>query len=463
MDFEKVANQLALVATSSGRLAKENLLYAGRLIDGFIPVLKHLYNPYITTGIKQASLAQEWETAETYKDAGEVLLYYSQSRTGTSVEIAKACAFIDSWETETARWLAEGLFTKDLKCGVSTTTLNNLFGKGFIPVIGIMRGKQAPEAFVGKYIATEKIDGNRRLFFNTYDGVITYTRSGKRDYGLKQIEEEIAKTLPQGMMYDCECIAMGDFKDSIALRQASASILNSQSSNKTGVKALCFDMVPISDYDMGQSKSQAKHRKAALATCFGDTKSIEKLFEANLLTAADADGYLSVAALRAEAFKRTYITSLPILDIVLNSNQALETAKPIWESGGEGLMLVDANSYYVVSATPKKEWLKIKYVQEVVAKCIDIYPGEVGKKYENTLGGITVAFLGPDKKAYQCNCGSGFPDYLRDSLYANPEQIIGKYVELDCFGFSVSATTVGYSLNCPIFKRIRGEGHVTGD
>ena len=70
-------------------------------------------------------------------------------------------------------------------------------------------------------------------------------------------------------MYDTECIAVGDYADSIALRQASASVLNSRG-RRTGVKALCFDMLTQEEYDAGVSKMGALGRKALLAATFGD-------------------------------------------------------------------------------------------------------------------------------------------------------------------------------------------------
>lgn len=453
MDFEKIADILEEISMTSSVREREAILRRNAKVEGFKELLQYLYNPYITTGLKRAKLnrAATMSVIDRARFTPEAVInYFSKGATGSNADAEYANGFISQYKDPTLAWLAEGLMTKDFQCGVSTTTLNNVFGAGFIPKIGIMRGRLAPEHFTGAYIATEKIDGNRRLFFNFGTHVETYTRSGHRDTGLKEIEQEIAEKLPANFMYDCECVALGDFVDNIALRQATASILNSGSQNKTGVKALCFDMVEIPAYNRGAYTVAAIYRKAMLANLFGD------------YTGAITLSGLAADALNGECLmdSRTpvqckHIAALPILGIVRNEQEAQQLAGPIWKSGGEGLMLVDYKSSYVVSATPKKEWLKIKATVEWLGKVIDVYEGT--GNFTGMLGGVTVGFLGPDKKLYTCNVGSGFTQAERCTYLTNPEKIIGKIIEIDCFGFSQAQGSTGYSLNCPIFKRIRGQ------
>lgn len=446
MDLAKIAYVLQELSETSSTTQRTAILRKNASVEGFKDVLKHLYNPYITTGIKQAKLDSVLPMRSRSEELTpeEVLEYFSTTRTGSAADVAYAVDFIEQYDDPIVRWLATGIITKDLQCGVSTTTLNKVYGTGFIPKIGIMRGRLAPDTFKGKYIATEKIDGNRRLFFNFEDHVETYTRSGRRDTGLQEIEQEIAAKLPKNFMYDCECIALGDFADNIALRQATASILNSGADNKTGIKALCFDMVEIPAYNCGEYLTAAVYRKAMLASLFNDITGLAKL-----------EKLANIGGCHAPPVTCQHITALPILGIVTNETEAKQLAEPIWQSGGEGVMLVDAMSSYVVSATPKKEWLKIKATMETIGKVVDTYEGT--GTFVGMLGGVTVAFLGPDKKCYFCNVGSGFTQAERYAYLAHPEKIIGKIIEIDCFGFSQSQGKEGYSLNCPVFKRIRGQ------
>ena len=60
------------------------------------------------------------------------------------------------------------------------------------------------------------------------------------------------------------------------------------------------------------------------------------------------------------------IECLPILGIVCNYQEAIKLAEPIWETGGEGIMLVEWRSPYEVSPNPRKTLLKVKATKEYV-------------------------------------------------------------------------------------------------
>lgn len=454
MEFMEVALALDEIASYGSTLTKQQLLkrHAAN-IPGFKEVLRYIYDPYFTTGLKQAKLDSVSCDVNLLDGVGRqqaeiVMEYLKHHNTGTLADCIVAAAFVYQEEDPTWQWAATGLVTKDLQIGVSVTTLNNVFGRAFIPKIGIMRGMLCPEDYTGWTIATEKIDGNRRLIFTHPDGVRAFTRSGKPDFGLVEILEE-AKQLPVGYVFDCECVAIGDFADNIALRQASASILNRGSkSQKTGVKALCFDIIPIEEYNRKRSFSNAVARKAALAKIFGDTESVDKLLHEFPSWAVPLEQYIS-------AFKSVsleHITSLPIIGFPRSYTEAKEMAKPIWETGGEGLMLVDYRSAYEVNPNPRKTLLKIKATLEYELKCIGVYEGT--GKYAGMLGGVYVAYH-HGGSVYRVGVGSGFTDAERYDYWQHNDKIVGHVVEIDSFGESVNAEG-SYSLNCPIFKRVKG-------
>lgn len=451
MDFQVVADCLSNIQATGSTLQKEALLrnYAG--IDGFKAVLKFIYDPYFTTGLKQAKLdiGDGIDANAARMSIDEIMRYFREHNTGTKADIAMANGFIFDSADPNWQWAATGLVTKDLQIGVSVTTLNKVYGKGFIPKIGIMRGMLCPDHIFGSYIVTEKIDGNRRLIFTRETGVEVYTRSGKRDLGLVEIIEE-AKQLPTGFVFDCECVAMGDFSDNIALRQASASILNRGSSQaKTGVQALCFDVLPIKDYDEGLSRLNAVGRKALVAHLLGDEASVDKLIELFPRWAKPLKGLVDMF----ESTTLKHIKPLPILGVVSTKEDGVRLAEPIWETGGEGVMLVEATSPYEVNPNPRKTLLKIKATTEYTLPCIGVYEGD--NKYTGMLGGIEVGYT-VNGTTYRVGVGSGFADYQRAEYWAHPERIVGKLVEIECFGASTNAKG-GYSLNCPIFKRVVGD------
>lgn len=448
MDFQVVADCLSLIQMTGSTLQKEALLRKYERIEGFKDVLKYIYDPYFTTGLKQAKLDNAGIDTVEYT-AEEVMNYLRRNNTGTMADAEVANSFIHTCEDDNWNWAATGLVTKDLQIGVSVTTLNKVYGKGFIPKIGIMRGMLCPDDVYSMYIATEKIDGNRRLIFTRETGVEVYTRSGKRDYGLVEIMEE-AKQLPVGFVFDCECVAMGDFSDNITLRQASASILNRGSkSKKTGVMALCFDVLPIKEYDTGKSNLNAVARKALVARLLGDAESIQALMQHFVDWAPSIDALVS----KYPSVTLQHIKPLPVLGIVNTKPEAVELAKPIWETGGEGVMLVEYSSPYEVNPNPRRTLLKIKATTEYTLPCLGVYEGS--NKYTGMLGGIEVGYT-VDGTTYRVGVGSGFADYQRMEYWQHPERIVGKLVEIDSFGQSVNASG-GVSLNCPIFKRVVGD------
>lgn len=459
INFQSVAEAFDKIASTSSKLEKERLLVKYAELEGFKDIMKFIYNPYIRTGIgdnklNNACMSERIVTVEQF------LEYFNVTRTGTQAEANMAYDFMTSTEDEICQWLAEGMITKDLQIGVSVTTLNNVYGKGFIPIIGIMRGMHASESFRGIYIATEKIDGNRRLIMNKPTGVEIYTRSGRRDYGLVDIEQE-AKSLPPGYVYDCELAAVGDYADSIELRQATASIANSRG-KRTGVKALVFDMLKQEDYDAGTSKLVAIGRKTLLASVFNDLESINVMIRyfaehdtASKVRSIIVNAIYTMTHSIMPAGETPHIMALPILGIIEDYKQAMDMAQPIWDTGGEGLMLVEYRSPYEVRPTPRPTLLKIKATKEYKLMCVNIIEG--GNRLAGTLGSITVEYYrAEDDKTYYVDVGSGFADFQRAMYWNNPSLIVGKTVEIDSFGESKNAAG-SYSLNCPIFKRVVGD------
>lgn len=451
IDLDEIADALFDIQQNGSTLYKEYKLKEYAEVEGFKEILKFIFDPYFTTGLKIKKLEKAWTVPEGSGMTVEGFMeYLEENTTGTDRDAAVANGFIYSYMDEVTQWLAQAIATKDLQIGVSVTTLNKVYGKGFIPKIGIMRGMLCPDDASGIFIATEKIDGNRRLIFNTPAGVRIYTRSGKPDFGLVEIMEQ-AKMLPVNYVYDSECVAIGEFEDSIALRQASASILN-RGGERRGVKALVFDMIHTDDYDAGRSKMNAVGRKAMLATTLSDEASCmvmhEYFMDHDMPLVANSINAMQGSS-RFRMVKLPNIEALPILGIVHNKPEALELTKPIWDTGGEGIMLVAHNSAYEVSPNPRKTLLKIKATQEFVCTCTGTFEGT--NKYEGMMGGIYV-----DYKGHEVGCGSGFTDQQRAYYWDNPFAIIGKKIEIDSFGESRNKQGE-LSLNCAIFKRIVGD------
>lgn len=434
----KVAEVINLVLRTSSTNDKMYILKKNAQLEGFKEILQFIYNPYCKTGIstkklsKPVTLANE-ECNKTYIDAIE---YFKTHQTGSDADVRFAQCFIFSQEEE-VRWLAKALVTQDLKIGVTATTLNKVFGADFIPKIGCMLGTLygdvGPDKTKWPCIVTEKLDGIRRILVKE-DGVVkAYSRSGHEDTGLVDIFAE-AQYLPDNIVYDGELLAIGDFKDCIAQRQATNSIANSKGT-KTGLTFNVFDMIPIDEFKLGQSKWGAKDRKIRLAGTLND-ESVKMLLS----------DWLTALAVYKVDYDFKHIKPVPILGIVKGMHEVEPIVAEIWKRGGEGVMLNTADGKYAIKRS--KELLKVKHTEEHVLKIVDFVEGT--GKFEDSLGALVV-----DYKGTRLGVGSGFTDQQRRHIWDNQSDYIGLSVEIETFGESKNALG-GISLNCPIFKRFAG-------
>jgi DNA ligase-1 len=434
--MKEIARAVYEIQATPGRNDKLALLEKYAELPGFKDVLQFIYNPYIRTGIADNKLIKG---AHSMCDASitvhDAIKYFEKNQTGSDNDVHFAWLFINAQETERARDLAFAIVTKDLKIGITDTSLNKVYGTDFIPRIGCMLGVPYTEnkhKVRGPFIATEKLDGIRRILVKENGECRMYSRSGIEDGGLVEIIEE-ARYLPDNTVYDGELLAIGTYENSIALRQATNSIAN-RKGIRTGVSFNIFDIIPLDEFKKGKSKYTALNRKLLLGAMFGDD-GIQHLHDdwAKMIVAFDL------------GHKFRTIKAVPILGVVSTDEEIAELVTPIWKRGGEGIMLNTMDGLYEIKRS--NSLLKVKYVESMDLKVVDIQEGT--SKYEGMLGALIV-----DYKGYRVGVGSGFSDEERRRFWDNPEKIIGKTIEVDTFGESKDQLG-NVSLNCPIFRGVR--------
>ena len=435
----KVAQAIDLISRTSSTNDKLYLLKKNENLPGFKEILKFIYNPYCKTGISKKKLEKSKgliaRTCNVTWDSA--IKYFSEHRTGSDADLAFANSFMQSTPEE-AKWLAEAIITQELKIGVSTTSLNKVYGSDFIPKMGCMLGTLCDDVDNSKIkwpcIMTEKLDGIRRVLVKEDGQVTCYSRSGHEDPNLLDIIREAAY-LPDNTVYDGELLAEGTFVDNIAHRQATNSIANS-GGPKVGLTFNVFDMVPIDEFKAGKSKSNARLRKTLLAATLMD-ESLKYL---------EPDRWSSLIQAFGIHEDLKFIRPVAILGIAHSMAEVEPVVNEIWKRHGEGVMLNTESGLYEIKRS--KQLLKVKFTKEVTLKVVDIQEGD--GKYEGMMGALVV-----DYKGARVGVGSGFTDSDRKTIWAHPENYIGKCIELDTFGESVNAAG-GISLNCPIFKRFAG-------
>lgn len=441
----KAAKIVALLGRTAGYNNKQYILKKNENDENFKEIVQFIYNPYHKTGISSAKydraemIAADRNPSDTitYK---EMLKYFETHQTGSDTDLEVVAKFINGARTaedQDVLNLARAIVTQDLQIGVTATTLNKVYGKKFIPKIGCMLGTKFEN--VGDYktkwpcIVTEKLDGVRRILIKENGVCRFYSRAGHEDTGLVEILAE-AQYLPDNRVYDGELLAAGQYADSIAHRQATNSIGNSGGS-KTGLIFNIFDMLSVEDYWKGASTENALIRKILLGATLMDN-SIHLLVE-------DWPKLIAAYGIHEDL---KFIRPVPILGVINSINQIDQYVEPIWARGGEGVMLNTTEGLYETKRS--RALLKVKNTKEYVLEVIGITEGE--GKFEDTLGALIVDYNGS-----KVHVGSGFTDFERDTIWANPEKYIGQHVEIDSFGESTNMMGMT-SLNCPIYKRFAG-------
>lgn len=444
----KAVQIIELISKTSGYNDKQYILKKSENVEGLKEILKFIYNPYHKTGISSAKFQRVLDIAETLTsekivDYKAMIKYLKTHQTGTEADLVMAAHFINSTKTlypelPYALEVARAIITQDFQIGVTATTLNTVYGKTFIPKIDCMLGKKFGDVGPAKTkwpcIVTEKLDGIRRILIKENGVCRFYSRSGHEDTGLIEILEE-AKYLPDNRVYDGELLAAGDFKDCIALRQATNSIGNS-GGNKTGLVYHIFDMLSVEDFWKGKSTENALTRKIMLGATLMD-ESIQLLDE----------NWPMLIASHGIHRDLKFIKSVPILGVVKSIDEVDTIVEPIWARGGEGVMLNTVSGKYEKKRS--KEILKVKKTQEFTLEVVDIVEGT--GKFEDMMGALVVDYNGVRLKV-----GSGFTEAQRQQIWNNQEHFIGRLIEIDSFGESTNMLGTK-SLNCPIFKRFVGD------
>jgi len=423
-----VASIVEEIKSTNSRNAKEAILVKYKDVHAFRNVMHFIYNPYQHTGISDKKMKAYKSDISGLCLLEDAINYFSCHTTGAECDVTFAWYFVNSQETKRAKALAYAMVTKNLKIGLTETTLNKVYGANFIPVIGCALGVEygkIKSKMAGIYIASRKIDGIRRLLVKENGYITMYSRSGIPDEGLVDIIRE-ASYLPDNVVYDGELEAIGDFQNNIALRQATSSIANSNG-HRTGLTFNIFDMIPVDEFKLGESLHIALVRKRAIELMFG------------FATMEDIEPLRHLSMMK-------YIKAVPIECVSDNLALHEKVFHRMVAAGEEGLMLIKAASKYKVGKRTN-DWVKMKNYLSIQLKVVDLFEGT--GKYKNMLGGVLVDYQGQ-----LVGVGSGFNDFEREHFWQKPHNILTKTIDIVCQGESVDSTTGNVSLNCAIYKGV---------
>ena len=415
----------------ASRLAKEVIIEreaeAGNdeLFRGF----RAAYDVMVTFGVKKIEEKTgdgRGITGDAFWKTAEELA--SRRLTGnaalTAVNFLRMNAKQDEWNL----WYRR-ILIKDMRCGVSETTINKIAGKineaYIIPVFSCQLahdGANHESKVSGQKLIEVKLDGVRVITIVYPSGhVDQYSRNGKELVNFEHIKTQFAKHavfLPEPMVFDGEVMS-SSFQD-----------LMRQVHRKSDVKARdavlnLFDILTLREFRSGVSAVSQRERSNAL-----------KIWHDPI-----ADHMPNVTVLGNE-----------LVDLATDVGQARfkQINASAIAGGYEGLLIKDPEAPYECKRSVA--WLKQKPYIEVTLEVKRVEEG-TGKNV-GRLGAL-VCEGQDDGKSIAVNVGSGLTDDMRNSIWADSSSVIGQLVEVRADAVTQNQDGT-YSLRFPRFKGFRG-------
>lgn len=434
---------LALEATP-GRIDKERIVGdAWDLgITEFFIGASMAYDALRTYGVKKVPLIEDAEddagsasfTWKSFADLASRLenRQLAGNAARDTLRAAADAASIRDWNGFYRRVLL-----KDLKCGISETTINKVLEKKgdaartyLIPVFSCQlakNGEDHPKKMRGPKLLDIKLDGVRIISVLDKDkGTVTqYSRDGRLNENFPHISAQLLRLLPvltKSMVFDGEMVSRSF--------QALMTQLNRKEDvDTTDAKLALFDCLPLEDFIAGECPLTQVQRHEALV-------------EFQPLLDQISSGSIYVVPKQAVD-----------LDTEEGQRSLREFNAETIEAGYEGVMIKDPGATYRTKRTDA--WLKIKPWITVDLEVVGIERGKPESKFANTLGGLVCRGVDQDREI-EVVVGGGFSEELRDEIWAHQNDVIGRIVEIKGDALTRNQNGKTWSLRFPVFMQFRG-------
>ena len=382
----------------------------------FTSTLKWLLDPFVLTGISSKKLSKNVSYDTTpIQTWGDMMVYFENHHTGSDDDIRIVQGFIES-QPEEQREYYRALVTKSLKLGVDAKSVNDVI-PNLIPTFLVQLGTPREKCKIktGEWFSlSQKLNGNRCVFVNGK----MMSRQGKEFTGLDHILSDIKKIVDNSIVLDGELVGKNEegLSDS-ANFQKSTGIANSKDTDKTSLKYVVFDTLPLDEFQQGKSKYTYKNRRRLLLQL-------------------------------KEMIEKHNLKNIEVVQMFYEGTDQTEIDK--WldyceEHDYEGCM-VNLDSPYECKRV--KSLQKVKAFKDIDLMCISVNEATTGK-YKGTLGSVTCKY-----KNGTVDVGSGFSDEQRDYYFNNPNEIVGKIVTVK-YKEATTNKNGGESLQFPVFVTIR--------
>lgn len=444
--MKKVAKVLDMVRKTSSTNAKQAILqheneqeYGETLRN----VLYYTYNPFMMFGLTEKTLKTTKPLVMTYavtreEDVFLLLEELANNNINDNLRL-EAKRLLMGIVKDEVREMVQGIMVKDLKLGVNVTTLNKVFGKGFIPKFDVQLAesyaKQKPGSLKGKEVCiTEKLDGFRIVYNPVQEKF--FTRNGQEYNGLEHLTPELndlcVAIAEDSLLHGEDVVIDGELvhepveglnSQELYALTSSAARKKGKHKDKLKLQFHVFDFVPVNEFMSGLTTLRYKARRNIMDKSFAVLNDLKHVKPVTVFYAGVFDE-----------------------EILMTSLKQVEAA------GGEGVMINLMQGTYECKRT--KKLLKVKTFKDADVLVTNVVEG-TGKNL-GRLGAVEVKFLHNGQEMY-CEVGSGFTDDERLEYWKHPENIIGKVIEVKYFEVTQNEKDkTKYSLRFPTFQhRVR--------
>jgi DNA ligase-1 len=360
-----------------------------------------------------------WETAEALSN---------RQLTGNDALTAINFLRMNALEKEWNHWYRR-ILIKDLRCGVSEKTINNVVGKVnskyTVPVFSCQLahdGANHESKVSGNKLVEIKLDGVRVITIVYPDGhVDQYSRNGKELVNFEHVKKQISK---HAIFFKEPTVLDGEIMSS-SFQDLMKQVHRKDNVAATDAVLHLFDIITLKEFQQGKGNHRQIDRSYSLATWYDHIK----------------DHMPNVSVLGQELIN---------LDTAEGKLRFTEINRQAIENGYEGIMIKDPDAVYECKRT--HSWLKQKPFIEVSLSIVDFEEGtgrNVGR-----LGAI-ICKGEDDGKVIQVNVGSGFSDSDRDLFWVSRDSYRNRIVEVRADAITRNQDG-SYSLRFPRFKGVRG-------
>ena len=387
---------------------------------------RFLLDPAIVTGLSDAKINKK-VTAKPdieiqYLICGYLYIMRAGHNTGSDASIATIQNYLHK-NPEHEEFLKR-LFTKNLPIGVEASTINKVYGEEIIPVWEVQQGYPIDKYKFKKgelIFASRKLNGVRGTYFR--GNIIS--RQAQKFEGLDHIVKDIEEIIGTDYAVDGELIRknVDGLTDGQNFRET-ISILNSDGNDKSLIKFVVFDIVPVDEFEKDACTEKYSVRKARLLELADNLEQWED-FE----------------------LRPANIEVVPMVYEGTDVNEIQKWLDYAVEHDWEGLVV---NRQVPYRRTRHNGCLKVKRFYTVDLRITAIEEGQ--NRLAGTMGALVV-----DYKGNELRVGSGFDDVTRVAVWANPDDYIGKIVECKYKEVTMDKKTGLESLQFPTFVRFRND------